>query len=344
MTDLRNSNLNELQIIVEALGEKKYRAAQMFDWLHKKRVSEINEMTNIPRAFLSKLAENCYITPARVVKKLAADGNNTIKYLLEMQNQVIIECVAMRSDYGVTVCVSTQAGCRMACAFCASGLRGLDRSLTAGEILSQVYVIGNDLDEPVSNVVMMGGGEPLDNYENSVKFIRLINDPNGANISQRRVTLSTCGLVEGIRRLVNEGLQITLAVSLHAPNDEIRREIMPAAVKNPYDKLLAACRDYADKTKRRVTIEYALIKGVNDSDECAFELGRRLKGVLCHVNIIPVNDVAERGFVKSTGPRVKRFAAILKEAGIEVTERLERGSEIAAACGQLRNGYARQEG
>lgn len=230
----------------------------------------------------------------------------------------------------------------MGCQFCASTLDGVERSLTAGEMLSQVYEIQKDCGERVSGVVLMGSGEPLDNYENVLKFLRLINDRKGQNMGQRHITLSTCGLIDKIYELAEENLQITLAVSLHAPNDGIRNSIMPISRANPMDTLLSACRAYAEKTKRRITFEYAMMQGVNDSDACARELAGRLRHMLCHVNLIPVNDVKERAFVKSSDERVRRFAAILQDNSVETTVRRRLGSDIDAACGQLRRGYLKK--
>jgi 23S rRNA (adenine2503-C2)-methyltransferase len=249
----------------------------------------------------------------------------------------------MKYEHGNTFCISTQVGCRMGCKFCASALDGVERGLTAGEMLSQIYAIQKDCGERVHGTVLMGSGEPLDNYDNVVKFLRLINDPKGQNMGQRHITLSTCGLVDKMYDLAEEDLQITLAVSLHAPNDGIRTQTMPIAKVYSMDKLLQACRDYADKTKRRITFEYALIHGVNDGDEHAWELVKKLRDMLCHVNLIPVNDVKERNYVKSTADRVKRFAGILNENGVETTVRRKLGSDIDAACGQLRRSHMNEQ-
>lgn len=245
----------------------------------------------------------------------------------------------MQYSYGNTVCISTQAGCRMGCTFCASTLDGVEKSLTPAEMLAQIYAIEKDKGEKVSGVVLMGSGEPLDNYENVLKFIKLINCKDGKNMGQRHITLSTCGLIDKMYELADEQLQITLAVSLHAPNDEIRNRIMPISRAYPMEKLLEACRHYAEKTKRRITFEYALIKGVNDSAENARELASRLKGLLCHVNLIPVNDVKERNYVRSTNESIKKFEEILISRNIETTVRRKLGSDIDAACGQLRKRY-----
>ncbi|MBR4113686.1 MAG: 23S rRNA (adenine(2503)-C(2))-methyltransferase RlmN, partial [Anaerotignum sp.] len=269
--------------------------------------------------------------------------DGTRKYLFALSDGAIIESVLMKYEHGNTVCISTQVGCRMGCKFCASTLDGVERGLTAGEMLSQIYAIQKDCGERVHGTVLMGSGEPLDNYDNVVKFLRLINDPKGQNMGQRHITLSTCGLVDRMYDLAEEDLQITLAVSLHAPNDGIRTQTMPIAKVYSMDRLLQACRDYADKTKRRITFEYALIHGVNDGDEHAWELVKKLRDMLCHVNLIPVNDVKERNYVKSTADRVKRFAGILNENGVETTVRRKLGSDIDAACGQLRRSHMKEQ-
>ncbi len=336
--DLKSLYLDELEDIIKEMGEPKFRGKQIFEWIHNKNVTSFEEMTNLSKSLREKLSENMFITKLEIVdKKVSSDG--TQKYLFALEDGNVIESVLMRYSYGNAVCVSTQVGCRMGCAFCASTLNGLEKNLTAGEILSQVYEISRDIGERISSVVLMGSGEPLDNYANVIRFIRLVNDKNGANIGQRHITLSTCGLADKIDVLKEEGLQITLAVSLHAPNDEIRNKTMPVSKKYDMDTLLEACKRYSDATKRRVTFEYALIKGVNDSSENAKELASRLKGMLCHVNLIPVNDVKERDFIRSSEESIKNFAAILNGKMIETTIRRKLGSDINAACGQLRRGY-----
>ena len=336
--DLKSLYLDELEDIIKEMGEPKFRGKQIFEWIHNKNVTSFEEMTNLSKSLREKLSENMFITKLEIVdKKVSTDG--TQKYLFALEDGNVIESVLMRYSYGNAVCVSTQVGFRMGCAFCASTLNGLEKNLTAGEILSQVYEISRDIGERISSVVLMGSGEPLDNYANVIRFIRLVNDKNGANIGQRHITLSTCGLADKIDVLNEEGLQITLAVSLHAPNDEIRNKTMPVSKKYDMDTLLEACKRYSDATKRRVTFEYALIKGVNDSSENAKELASRLKGMLCHVNLIPVNDVKERDFIRSSEESIKNFAAILNGKMIETTIRRKLGSDINAACGQLRRGY-----
>lgn len=337
--DLKSLTLEELQIEMVSIGEAKFRAKQIFRWLHVKYVNSFDEMTDLSEALREKLRKNYEIGAVKQVKKLVSKIDNTTKYLFELENNYIIESVFMHYSYGNTVCISTQAGCRMGCTFCASTIDGVEKSLTPAEMLSQVYEIERDKGETISGVVLMGSGEPLDNYDNVLKFIKLINSKDGKNMGQRHITLSTCGLINKMYDLADEELQITLAVSFHAPNDEIRNRLMPVSKANPMDKLLEACRFYADKTKRRITFEYSLIKGVNDSADNAKELASKLKGMLCHVNLIPINDVKEKDYVKSTNETIKRFEDILLSRGIETTVRKSLGGDIDAACGQLRKRY-----
>ena len=341
--DIKSMNITELEDLLKELGEPKFRAKQIFDWLHAKQVESFEEMTNLSKGLREKLSETASINGVEIVRKLVSQIDGTRKYLFALSDGAIIESVLMKYEHGNTVCISTQVGCRMGCKFCASTLDGVERGLTAGEMLSQIYAIQKDCGERVHGTVLMGSGEPLDNYDNVVKFLRLINDPKGQNMGQRHITLSTCGLVEKMYDLAEEDLQITLAVSLHAPNDGIRTQTMPIAKVYSMEKLLQACRDYADKTKRRITFEYALIHGVNDGDEHAWELVKKLRDMLCHVNLIPVNDVKERNYVKSTADRVKRFAGILNENGVETTVRRKLGSDIDAACGQLRRSHMKEQ-
>ena len=337
--DLRSMTPEELQKEMESIGEAKFRAKQIFRWLHVKYAENFEEMTDLSENLRNKLNDNYIIGGVKIVRKLVSKEDNTTKYLFELENNYIIESVFMQYSYGNTVCISTQAGCRMGCTFCASTLDGVEKSLTPAEMLAQIYAIEKDKGEKVSGVVLMGSGEPLDNYENVLKFIKLINCKDGKNMGQRHITLSTCGLIDKMYELADEQLQITLAVSLHAPNDEIRNRIMPISRAYPMEKRLEACRHYAEKTKRRITFEYALIKGVNDSAENARELASRLKGLLCHVNLIPVNDVKERNYVRSTNESIKKFEEILVSRNIETTVRRKLGSDIDAACGQLRKRY-----
>lgn len=337
--DLRSLTLDELQEEMIKIGEAKFRAKQIYRWLHVKYANDFSEMTDLSETLRSKLYESYEIGKVKQVKKLVSKEDNTTKYLFELENNYIIESVFMRYSYGNTMCISTQAGCRMGCAFCASTIDGVEKSLSPSEMLAQIYEAEKDTGENVSGVVLMGSGEPLDNYDNVIKFIRLINSKEGKNMGQRHITLSTCGLINKMYELADENLQITLAVSLHAPNDEIRNTIMPVSKANPMDKLLEACRYYTDKTKRRITFEYSLIKGVNDSPQNAKELASKLRGMLCHVNLIPVNDVKERNYVRSSNESIKTFEEILLSRGIETTIRRKLGSDIDAACGQLRKRY-----
>ncbi len=338
-TDLKSMDLQELQLFLADMKEPKFRGKQVFEWIHKKQVSSFDEMTNLSKSLREKLQQNGILGGVEMVRRLVSQVDGTRKYLFALENDSVIESVLMKYEHGNTVCISTQAGCRMGCKFCASTIDGVERNLTPGEMLSQVYEIQKDCGERISGVVLMGSGEPLDNYENVVKFIHLINHPDGQNMGQRHITLSTCGLIERMYQLEEEHLQITLAVSLHAPNDEIRKKIMPVAKANSMDRLLDACNDYAERTKRRITFEYAMMQGVNDSDDCARELAKKLRDMLCHVNLIPVNDVKERDYIKSSNDRVKRFAALLQENGVETTIRRKLGSDIDAACGQLRRSH-----
>ena len=341
--DIKSMDIGELEAMRAEMGEPKFRGKQIFDWLHAKQADSFREMTNLSKGLREKLAERAAINGVEIVERLVSQIDGTRKYLFALSDGAIIESVLMKYEHGNTVCISTQVGCRMGCKFCASTLDGVERGLSAGEMLSQIYAIQKDCGERVHGTVLMGSGEPLDNYENVLKFLRLINDPKGQNMGQRHITLSTCGLVEQIYRLAEEKLQITLAVSLHAPNDDIRTQTMPIAKVYSMEQLLQACKDYAERTGRRITFEYALIHGVNDGDAHAWELVKKLRELLCHVNLIPVNDVKERNYVKSTAERVKHFAAILNENGVETTVRRKLGSDIDAACGQLRRSHIKEK-
>lgn len=338
-TDLRSLTLDKLKVELEKLGEKSFRAKQIYSWLHEKQVREFSEMTNLSKDLRETLEKNYTIKNLKIVEKLVSKEDNTSKYLFDIGDNIVIESVLMRYSYGNAVCISSQAGCRMGCTFCASTLGGLERNLLPGEMAGQIYEIQRDIGERVSNVVIMGSGEPLDNYENVLDFLEIIHSKEGNNLSHRHITLSTCGLVDKIYDLAKENLQITLAISLHAPNNEIRQNTMPIAKKYDYDSLIKAAKDYANTTKRRVTFEYALIKGVNDGEENARELASKLRGVMCHINLIPVNDVKENNYIRSTEENIKVFAETLQTLGIETTVRRKLGSDINAACGQLRKSY-----
>lgn len=339
LIDIKSLTMEELENAILELGEKKFRAKQIFNWIHQKHVKSIDEMTTLSKELREKLKQRCILENIEIVEKYVSKEDKTTKYLFDIGNNIIIESVLMRYGYGNAVCISSQAGCRMGCGFCASTLDGLERNLTPGEMVSQIYEIQRDIGERISNVVIMGSGEPLDNYDNLLKFLNIISNKDGVEIGARHITVSTCGLVDKINELAKLKLQITLAISLHAPNDEIRQQTMPIAKKYSIDELIQSAKDYADTTKRRVTYEYALISGVNDSKENAIELANRLKGSMCHVNLIPVNDVKERDYERSPEEAIERFAGRLQRCGIETTIRRKLGSDINAACGQLRRRY-----
>ena len=328
----------QLEDLLAELGEKRYAASQLYAWLHQKRVTSFDEMTNLSKALREKLKKSYDISSCTIAKKLVSVYDDTVKYLFTLHDGEQIESVVMKYKYGYTICVSSQVGCKMGCTFCASGIAGFVRNLLPGEILAQVYTAARDLDVRISHVVMMGVGEPLDNFDNVLRFLHLITDENGYGLSMRNISLSTCGVVPGIYRLMDEKLQLTLSVSLHAPNDTIRSRTMPVNRRWPIDTLLQACRDYTDATSRRISFEYALISGVNDSDACAEELAKRLHGMLCHVNLIPVNSVKERDYTRSDAARIKQFQHVLETRHINATVRRTLGSDINASCGQLRRG------
>lgn len=334
--DIKSLSLEELSAQIKDLGLPKFRAGQIFEWLHKYGVSSFDEMTNLSKELRASLSNDFYIADCIIEEKYVSSIDSTVKYLFRLNDGEYIESVIMKYKYGYTICVSSQVGCKMGCKFCASTLAGFKRNLTPSEIESQIHSAQKDLGIRISHIVLMGIGEPLDNYDNVIRFLYNVNDKNGLNISMRNITLSTCGIVPRMYDLLNEGLQITLTVSLHAPNDEIRSKSMPVNDKWCMDEVLNACREYVNKTGRRVSFEYTLINGVNDSNECAEELASRLKGMLCHVNLIPVNDVKERGNVRSTDEAINRFLSILKKRGINATIRRTLGSDINASCGQLR--------
>ena len=335
--DIKSYNLTELKKEIESINEKPFRAKQIYQWLHIEKVTSFDEMTNISKDLRRKLSEKYYIPEIKKVDVLVSKIDGTRKYLFEIEGGSIIESVLMRYHHGNSVCISTQSGCRMGCKFCASTLNGLERNLRPSELLGQIYEIEKDIDEKVSNIVLMGSGEPLDNFDNVVKFLQLITDENGANISQRNITLSTCGLVPKINQLADMHLQITLALSLHASNNETRKKLMPIAYKYTIDEIIDACKNYFKKTGRRITFEYSLVAGQNDSKQEADELSNLIKGINCHVNLIPVNPIKERDFVQPTKEAAKQFKSRLEKNRINVTIRREMGRDINGACGQLRN-------
>jgi len=326
----------ELSAAMVELGQPAYRAGQIFRWIHQKKALSFEEMTDLPIGLRAWLGENFTITSLKLKKRLVSSIDNTVKYLYEFVDGAAVEAVKMEYRHGASLCISTQVGCKMGCTFCASALAGFMRDLTPAEMLRQVYEAERDADGPIGHVVLMGIGEPLDNMDNVLRFLQLLSHSEGRNISLRNVTLSTCGLVDQIDRLAGYGLGLTLAVSLHAPNDDIRRRTMPVSQRWPMDELLAACKRYTKATGRRITYEYALIDGLNDAPGHARELAGKLKGSLCHVNLIPVNPVKEAGYRGSAKDKVHQFAEILSVQGIPVTVRRTLGEDIEAACGQLR--------
>ncbi|MDD5934386.1 MAG: 23S rRNA (adenine(2503)-C(2))-methyltransferase RlmN [Clostridiales bacterium] len=337
--DIKSLSFKELEEELLKLGEKKFRAAQIYEWMHVKLVENFDQMTNLSIALREKLKENFELICLKQVERLESKIDGTNKFLFELNDNNVIESVLMRYHHGNSVCISSQVGCRMGCRFCASTIGGLTRNLTASEMLDEIYRIQHITGERVSNVVVMGTGEPMDNYDNIVKFVRMLSDEKGLNISQRNITVSTCGLAPKIRQLADEGLTITLALSLHAPNDEDRKKIMPVANSFTLEEVLSACDYYYEKTKRRISFEYSLVKGVNDSETQAMELYHLIKRKNCHVNLIPVNPIKERDYKRSTGDNIQNFKNILEKNRINVTIRREMGSDINAACGQLRKSY-----
>ena len=326
--------LTEIEAEMKALGQPKFRAAQIFDWLQKRCVTTFDEMTNLSKELRSLLDDGYYIANCEIEDRFDSKLDETVKYLFRLNDGECIESVLMKYEHGWSICISSQVGCRMGCKFCASTIGGLVRSLTASEMLSQIMTAQKDRGIRISNIVMMGIGEPFDNFDNVVRFLALVGDEKGLNIGMRHISLSTCGRVDGIRRFMELDSQITLSVSLHAPNDRIRNTMMPINKKWNVAELISACRDYFNRTGRRISFEYALIKGVNDSRECADELIRLLKGLVCHINLIPVNKVKENNYEKSD--RVREFCNYLNQNGMNATVRRTLGSDISASCGQLR--------
>lgn len=333
--DILSLSFSELEEQIVLLSEKKFRARQIFEWLHIKKVSDFNEMSNLSKELHTKLSDNFYINYPVIAKKLESSVDNTVKYLYELADGNYVETVLMEYHHGVTVCVSTQSGCKMGCKFCASAIAGFTRNLEPSEILSQIYQSERDSSKKISGVVLMGIGEPLDNYDNVMKFMDIVSDKNGNNMSLRHITLSTCGIVPMIDELAERRLGITLAVSLHASDDIQRSSVMPVNRKYPLSELIPSCKRYISKTGRRITFEYAVIKGVNASHEDACNLAVLLRGMNCHVNLIPVNRVKERNFYSDTDC-VRRFQRYLEKYGINATVRRTLGADIDASCGQLR--------
>ena len=338
MKHLRSMTATEIGAVLKELNQPAFRAKQVFSWLHK-GVTSYDEMTNLPKSLRDILAEKYPLYTPKVLRKQESQKDGTIKYLWALQDGNCVETVLMRYHYGNSVCISTEVGCKMGCAFCASTLAGFVRQLEPCEMLDQVLFTQLDSGQPISHIVLMGIGEPLDNYENVMRFLELVNDPEGMNISMRHISLSTCGLVPMIEKLAEKKLQLTLSVSLHAPSDEIRDTIMPVNKAYPTEELLAACRRYYQKTGRRISFEYAMIDGVNDTPEAAKLLIKRLKGMSAHMNLSPLNHVEESPLKPSTKQAVARFQKILEDAGIPATVRRSLGGDIDASCGQLRRKY-----
>ena len=337
--DIKSLNIEELTSELKEMGLPVFRAKQIYEWLHIKLVTSFEEMTNLSKDLRQKLQEHFWIAALSVVDSLHSASDGTIKYLFRLRDDRVIESVLMKYHHGNSVCISSQVGCRMGCKFCASTIGGKERDLTASEMLDQIYRIQALTGERVSNIVVMGTGEPLDNYKQLVKFLKMITDAGGLNISARNITVSTCGIPDKIRAFGDEGLQVTLALSLHAPNNEIRKTMMPVAVKYELSEVLDAFRSYYDKTGRRLTFEYSLVDGVNDEEEHAVELSKLVKGLNCHINLIPVNPIKERDYRKSENKKIQKFKNILEKNRINVTIRREMGADIDAACGQLRKSY-----
>ena len=339
--NVKSMTLPEVTAAIKELGQPAFRGKQVYTWLHK-GVRSYEEMTNLPKTLRDVLAERYPIHAPKVVRKQESSRDGTIKYLWELSDGNCVETVLMRYNYGNTVCISTEVGCRMGCAFCASTIGGLVRRLEPFEMLDEVLFTQIDSGLPISRIVLMGIGEPLDNFENVMRFLELVNSPEGMNISMRHISLSTCGLVPKIDELAKRKLQIALAISLHGPNDEIRDKIMPVNKAYPMDVLLAACRRYYEATSRRIHFEYAMIDGVNDRERDAKELLRRLKGLPAHFNLIPLNHVEESPLKPSSKAAVAKFQKILEDGGITATVRRTLGGDIDASCGQLRRKYTKE--
>ena len=338
-TDIKSMDLEELKTFFSDMGEKAFRAKQVYEWLHVRQVESFEEMTNLSKTLRERLDETCRIITLRKEQVQISKLDGTRKYLFLLEDGNVSEGVLMKYKHGNSVCISSQVGCRMGCRFCASTLDGLVRGLAPAEMLDQIYQIGKDIGERISNVVVMGTGEPMHNFDNLVKFITLLTDENGLHISQRNLTVSTCGIVPKIRELADRKLAITLALSLHASNQKKRLSLMPVANKYDIHEVLDACRYYFDRTGRRVSFEYSLVGGVNDTDEDAAELISLVKGMNCHINLIPVNPIKERDYVQSQTEVIQAFKHKLEKSGINVTVRREMGRDIDGGCGQLRKKY-----
>lgn len=340
--DLLSLTLEGIEEVLVNMGEKKFRGKQIFEWTNRGS-KDFNEMTNLSKSLREKLEQDTYITNIKIEEKLTSNMDGTRKYLFLLEDYNIIEGVVMKHYHGLTACISTQVGCAMGCSFCASTIGGLVRNLRAGEMIDQILAMQKDMGERISNIVLMGSGEPLNNFNEVVNFIKIVNNKNGLNIGNRHITLSTSGLVPQIRALGDLQIPINLAISLHAPNDQLRKKTMPVAKKYSVEELIKGCQYYISKTNRRITFEYALIKGLNDKASHATELAGLLKGMLCHVNLIPINIVEENEYKKPSMEDIKKFQQILQKSGIETTIRREMGADINAACGQLRRKYLQKQ-
>ena len=336
-------SLEELGGVVREMGQPAFRAKQIFHWLHQKQVTAFSQMTDQPKALLARLEETWFIA-APQIRRRQQSKDGTVKYLFQLADGNCIETVVMRYHYGNTVCVSTQVGCRMGCRFCASTQAGRVRNLEAGEIAAQIYTAQKDVGERISHIVLMGIGEPLDNFDNVMDFLSIISSPDGVNIGMRNISLSTCGVVPMIDKLAEKKLQLTLSISLHAPNDEMRSKMMPVNDAYPVAQLIAACRRYQQTTGRRVSFEYSMVRGVNDSPATARELAALIRGMGAHVNLIPINPVDGSPYSATDAENVKRFQSLLTDLGVNATVRRRLGSDISAACGQLRREEAAKEG
>lgn len=339
--DIKSMTLSEVESVVSNLNLPRFRAKQIFDWLQIYGVMSYDEMTNLPKSLRETLSEQYPIKSVEIELKQVSKLDETVKYLFRLSDGNFIESVLMKYKYGYTLCVSSQVGCKMGCVFCASTKSGCVRNLMPSEIIGQIHAAQRDMNIRVSHVVMMGMGEPLDNYDNTIRFLKLVSDEKGLNLSMRNISLSTCGIVPKIYDLIDEKFQITLSISLHAPDDKMRSNVMPVNNKYPIKELIRACKDYTKATSRRISFEYAMIKDVNDSDECAIKLAGLLKGMLCHVNLIPANEINESEHKRSTNERLQKFMSILNSKGINTTIRRSLGSDIDASCGQLRSKHVR---
>lgn len=337
-TNIKDLSLEELNDYMISIGEKGYRATQVYEGIYKDFES-FSKITNLPKSLINKIENDFYILRAGIVAKQISNLDETLKYLLVFEDNNAVECVLMQYEHGLTACISTQIGCKMGCSFCASTQGGFIRNLSSGEMIEEVMALSRDVGKRITNIVLMGSGEPFDNYEQVISFIRNVNNENGLNIGQRHITISTCGIVPKIYDFINEKLQCTLAISLHSSNNIVRNSIMPINNKYSIEEIIEACRKYVDVTKRRITFEYAIIKDLNDSIEDAKNLVKLLQGMLCHVNLIRVNKIKEVLYDRSTKDNIQKFKSFLESSGISVTIRRELGSDIDAACGQLRQKF-----